>query len=263
MREAAKPVVLALSGHDPSAGAGLQADIEALGSTGCQCVSVITSLTTQNTARLTAIQPQPPEQFAAQLHLLTEDIRVDVCKIGLIGSVELAEVIADYLSTSGLPTVLDPIIYAGTGDKITGADLLQSIITNLLPHTAIITPNLREAFSLTGCDEAADALPALLKMGCDAALLTNADAVQKEVINTFMDSRASIVRYRWERLPGTYHGSGCTLSAAIAGYLARGDGIQSAVEQAQEYTWRTLSRARKIGRSQLHPERLFNLENEK
>jgi len=257
MGETTKPVVLALSGHDPSGAAGLQADIEAVTSTGCHCISVITSLTTQNTSQFTAIKPQSPSQFEEQLNLITSDINVAVCKIGLIGSIELTRVIADYLSSTGLPAVLDPVINAGTGDKIITADLVENIIKHLLPHISIITPNLREAFNLTGCDEVTRSLRTLLKMGCDTALLTNADEAQTEVTNTYINAHAEIVSYRWEKLSGTYHGSGCTLSASIAGYLAQGYEMQSAVEQAQQYTWQTLKHAKKIGQSQLHPERFF------
>ncbi len=252
-----KPVVLALSGHDPSGAAGIQADIEAVAQAGCHCVSVITSLTTQNTSEFRAIEPQSPTRFRERLELLTADIHVDVCKIGLLGSIELVGIITDYLASVKLPLVLDPVLGAGIGVDIVEPELVRSMIENLFPHTTVITPNLTEAFALTGCNEPVQALHALLDLGCDTALITAADAARTEVINTWMDETREVSSYRWEKLPGLYHGSGCTLSAYIAGRLARGDALRTAVEKAQEYTWQSLKNAHKTGKSQLHPDRFF------
>ena len=259
-----KPVVLAFSGHDPSGAAGIQADIETIARTGCHCVSVITSLTTQNTSQFKAVEPQSPVRFRERLELLTADINVDACKIGLIGSIELVEIIADYLAvcqaSTGLPVVLDPILNAGAGAEIVGPKLRQSMVENLFPHTTVITPNLKEALALTKCDKSTKALPALLDLGCHTALVTGADDARAKVVNTYMNNERKITNYRWEKLPGAYHGSGCTLSAHIAGRLAQGDDIRAAVEKAQEYTWQTLKNAEKVGESQLHPERFFDMK---
>ena len=253
----AKPVVLALSGHDPSGAAGVQADIEALARAGCQCISVITSLTTQNTSEFRAMQPQTPARFREQLDLLTEDIPVHACKIGLIGSIGLVEAIADYLETEKFPVVLDPVLASGTGVNLAEQDLIRNMREYLFPHTAVITPNLEEALALTGCNGITQALHALLDLGCDTALITNADNAQDQVVNSWMSNTREMYSYPWEKLPGVYHGSGCTLSAYLAGRLARGDPVRTAVEKAQEYTWQTLKNARRTGKSQLHPERFY------
>ena len=253
----AKPVVLALSGHDPSGAAGVQADIEALAHTGCHCISVITSLTAQNTAEFKSMAPQPPERFREQLHLLTGDIAVDACKIGLIGSIELIEIIGDYLAHAQFPVVLDPILGAGAGADLSSPGLIRAMTDHLFPHTSVITPNLEEAQALTGCSETGQALHGLLDLGCKTALITAADGSGDQVINTWMCEARKIHSYRWARLPGTYHGSGCTLSACLAGRLALGDPLRTAVDKAQEYTWQTLKNARRIGKSQLHPGRFI------
>ena len=253
-----KPVVLALSGHDPSGAAGVQADIEALARAGCQCISVITSLTTQNTSEFRAMQPQTPARFREQLDLLTDDIPVDACKIGLIGSVGLVETIVDFLETKMFPVVLDPVMTSGSGVKLAQQDLIRNMREYLFPHTAVITPNLGEALALTGCNEVTQAFHALLDLGCDTALITNADNAQDQVVNSWMSKNREVYSYTWEKLPGVYHGSGCTLSAYLAGRLARGDPVKAAVEKAQEYTWQTLRNARRTGKSQLHPERFFD-----
>ena len=250
-----KPVVLALSGHDPTGAAGVQADIEALASTGCHCISVITSLTAQNTAEFKSMAPQAPAKFREQLELLTRDIAVDACKIGLIGSVELVEVIADYLACARLPVVLDPVLGTGAGADLSSPGLVRAMTECLFPRTSVITPNLEEARVLTGCGETEEALHRLLDLGCATALLTAADQAGNLVTNTWMDETREIHSYRWDKLPGTYHGSGCTLSAGLAGRLAQGDPARAAVEKAQEYTWQTLKHAHRAGTAQWHPER--------
>lgn len=252
----AKPVVLALSGHDPSGAAGIQADIEALACAGCHCVSVITSLTSQNTCEFKAMAPQSPARFKEQLDLLTQDIHVDACKIGLIGSIQLVEIIAEYLKSTDFPVVLDPVLGSGTGTGLAAPELIGDMIEYLFPHTTVITPNLDEALALTGRNEITDALHTLLDLGCDTALITAADNGTDQVMNAWMDRDREVHVYRREKLPGVYHGSGCTLSAYLAGRLARKDSIGHAVEKAQEYTWHALKNARRIGKSQLHPERL-------
>ena len=252
-----KPVVLALSGHDPSGAAGVQADIEALAHTGCHCISVITSLTAQNTAEFRSVTPQPPARFREQLDLLTGDITVDACKIGLIGSIELIEIIGDYLTSAEFPVVLDPILGAGAGADLSTPGLIRAMTECLFPHTGVITPNLEEALALTGCSETEKALHGLLDLGCETALITAAGQAGDQVINTWISATREIHSYRWDKLPGAYHGSGCTLSACLAGRLALGHPVHSAVETAQEYTWQTLKNARRIGRSQLHPERFI------
>ena len=252
-----KPVVLALSGHDPSGAAGVQADIEALAHAGCHCISVITSLTAQNTIEFKSVAPQAPARFREQLDLLTGDITVDACKIGLVGSIELVEVIGDYLATAQFPVVLDPVLGAGAGADLSSQKLLRAMRDHLLPRAGVITPNLGEALALTGCNEIGKALHGLLDLGCSSALITAADQAGNQAVNTWISETREIHTYRWDKLPGTYHGSGCTLSACLAGRLALGDPVRSAVETAQEYTWQTLKHARRIGTSQLHPERFL------
>ena len=257
-----KPVVLALSGHDPSGAAGVQADIEALAHTGCHCISVITSLTAQNTAEFRSVTPQEPARFREQLDLLTGDITVDACKIGLIGSIELVEIIGDYLTSAQLPVVLDPILGAGTGADLSTPGLVRAMTECLFPHTGVITPNLEEAQALSGCSETGQALHGLLDLGCETALITAADQAGDQVINTWISATREIHSYRWDKLPGAYHGSGCTLSACLAGRLALGDPVRTAVEKAQEYTWQTLKSAHRLGKSQLHPGRLTRMSRQ-
>ena len=258
MNRSARPVVLALSGHDPSGAAGAQADIETLANADCHCVSVLTCLTTQNTARFESLEAPSPARFKERLTLLTEDIPINACKIGLLGSPALVDVITDYLESVTLPVVLDPILRAGVGGNIAQPGLTQALTEKLFPQAAIVTPNRAEALALTGLADAAATPQALLDFGCEAALVTGADETGTEVINAYRDRAGAVAEYRWEKLPGQFHGSGCTLSACIAGRLAQGDSLKTAVETAQSYTWQTLKRAQRLGRAQSHPGRFFN-----
>lgn len=258
MNRSARPVVLALSGHDPSGAAGAQADIETLANADCHCVSVLTCLTTQNTARFESLEAPSPARFRERLTLLTEDIPINACKIGLLGSPALVDVITDYLESASLPVVLDPILRTGAGDDLAQPGLTQALTEKLFPHAAIVTPNRAEALALTGLADAAATPQALLDFGCEAALVTGADETGTEVINAYRDRAGAVAEYRWEKLPGQFHGSGCTLSACIAGRLAQGDSLKTAVETAQSYTWQTLKRAQRLGRAQSHPGRFFD-----
>ena len=255
----ARPVVLALSGHDPSGAAGVQADIETLARAGCQCVSVLTALTVQNTARFEAVHPVSSTLFRKQLTLLSSDITVSACKLGMLPDVALVEATAAYLGEARRPVVFDPVLSSGLGDAFASAALVRSMAECLLPHTTVVTPNLAEARLLTGLDDPERALRRLLELGCESVLLTTADTTSgAEVINTWVGAQGAPVRYRWRKLPGMYHGSGCTLSAAIAARLALGSPVQTAVEWAQEYTWLSLKHARQLGHRQLHPERFHD-----
>lgn len=256
MKTATPPVVLALSAHDPSGAAGVQADIESCNANGVVCVSVLTALTAQNTARFDALLPQSPEHFRKQAELLLADIRIDAVKIGLIGSAELVDEIAIVLRrVPGLPVVLDPVLHAGTGTALSTDALLARIRSELLPLTTVVTPNLKEARQLTGVDDRDNAAQVLLERGCRSVLITGADEPTGKVINSLYRPGSAARHDEWERLPGVYHGSGCTLAAAIAAGLARGNDIETAVAGAQHYCWQALKHGYRLGHAQLHPKR--------
>lgn len=253
-----KSVVLALSAHDPSGAAGIQADIESIHANGAHCVSVITALTAQNTRIFSALLAQNPSDFRHQARLLLEDINVNACKIGLVGSTLLISEIATLLgSRDMMPLVLDPVLRTGSGQAVASAEIIAALRSKLLPMTTVLTPNLQEALQLTGQSTADAAAKDILSTGCHSVLITGADEQTNNVINTLYTIAEAPIRYEWERLPGTYHGSGCTLAAAIAALLARGLELNSAVSQAQQYTWHTLQHAYRLGRSQYHPDRNY------
>lgn len=254
-----KPVVLVLAGHDPCGGAGIQADIESVAAAGCHAMTAITSLTAQNTARVGGVRHQDPADFEEQIRLLLEDMPVQACKIGLVADTGLLGIIEQTLTQhlQGIPVVLDPVVTAGSGHVFLEPVLCRAIAERLLPLATVATPNSIEARELAGRDDVNEAGAALVDRGAGAVLVTGGHENDAEIINTLYRHDAAPLRYTWERLPGSFHGSGCTLSSHLAARLALGDGVEAAAQAAQEYTWGTLRHAGRYGSTQLHPDRQF------
>ena len=167
-----KPIVLVIAGHDPSGGAGIQADIESIVNAGCHAVTVITSLTAQNTSEVTNISYQDPIFFKEQIKLILNDFNVSTCKIGMIGNVDLVNIIHKGLSDIKIPIILDPIIDSGTGKNLSPKKTYESILTLLLPLTTIITPNSIEAKILAETNDLKNAASKLLSRGGGSVLIT-------------------------------------------------------------------------------------------
>ncbi|MDX1656289.1 MAG: hydroxymethylpyrimidine/phosphomethylpyrimidine kinase [Candidatus Competibacteraceae bacterium] len=253
------PVVMALAGNDPSGGAGLQADIEAIVSMGCHAAPVVTTLTVQDTRDIKEILPLTPGFIAAQARAVLEDMPVAAIKIGLIGSVEGVEAIHTLLiDYPDIPVVLDPVLASGGGTELADQEIIEALRTLLLPQTTVLTPNGQEARRLAPEADTLDACAmALLERGCRYVLITGAHENTPQVINRLYGNERLLETTAWERLPGSYHGSGCTLASAIAGLIAQGQEMASAIQQAQEYTWEALRGGYRIGMGQHIPNRLF------
>lgn len=239
------PVVLSLAGHDPGGGAGIQADIESIIANYCRPVSVITSLTAQNSRNLLNIYPQKPKDFRTQLELLEEDVKFDAIKIGVIGSLELLNEIVKLLERNqSLPVVFDPVINSSTGDSFMGKKLMDKIKSDLLPLVSILTPNSIEARELSQKNDSLEtAAEELLNLGCSNVLITGTHETSDTVINTLYENSKLPRSFEFNRLPAEFHGSGCTLSAAIAAQLATGIALDMAVKNALDYTWQSLTSA--------------------
>jgi hydroxymethylpyrimidine/phosphomethylpyrimidine kinase len=253
------PVVMILAGNDPSGGAGIQADIEAIVSMGCHAAPVITALTVQDTQNVQDIIPLSPGLVTAQARAVLEDIPVAAIKIGLISSVEIAEAIHTLLTDyPRIPVILDPVLAAGGGTELATRELIDALRTLLLPLTTVLTPNSIEARRLAPeADSLQACAMALLELECEFVLITGTHENSPQVINSLYGNYRLLESFTWERLPGSYHGSGCTLASAIAGLVAQRQEYRSAIRRAQEYTWETLRSGYRIGRSQYIPHRLF------
>lgn len=257
------PIVLTFAASDPSGGAGIQADLLTLSSMGCHALSVITAITVQDTAGVDDVLPIDSEWVSDQARFILEDMEVAAFKIGLISSVEniaaIAEVIADY---PDVPVILDPVLASGGGDELATEDIIDAMRELLIPHTTILTPNSIEARRLAmnedeeeiGLDLCAQRL---LDLGAGFVLITGAHENTPKVINTLYGSEGIVRADSWDRLPGSYHGSGCTLASAIAATLANGLDLPEAIFEAQEYTWQTLAAGFRPGMGQYIPDRFF------
>ena len=252
-----RPVVLCIAGHDPSGGAGIQADIEAVAAQGGHAATVVTALTDQDTRNAYAVMPVENAQVRRHVERVFADMSVAAVKIGLLGSAETAHAVSACLAErTGTPIVLDPVIRAGGGGELADAALVAAL-HELMPQATVTTPNVQELRRLApetnSPGEAAAALP--IAAG-GYLLVTGGDEPGRTIVNRLYAGGREIRRFDWPRLPHAYHGSGCTLSSAIAALLARAVAPVEAIETAQRYTWHCLERAHRPGRGQHIPARL-------
>ena len=247
-----RPTVLVFAGVDPSGGAGIAADIVAIAAQGAHALPVITALTVQDNDRVFAVEPVAPELLRRQAQALIDKVVISAVKIGIPGSAANAAVIAQLiaqlrLARPDLPVVLDPVLASGHGDVLSTGDAVLALAP-LLPVTTVIVPNGPEALAMGG--EAA-----LLARGCQNVLVTGGHGDGEEVLNRWFDAEGGEREWRWPRLPGAFHGSGCTLAGAVAARLALGEPMAAALAGAQDYCQRALAGAYPIAPGQWMPRR--------
>lgn len=256
-----RPVILSFSGHDPSGGAGVQADIETIISHQCHACSVITALTEQDSYNVIKLIPQKPQDIISQAETILNDLPVKAIKIGLIGHHEIAEAIQSILlQHPNIPVILDPVLAAGGGTSLASEKLVNHIVDLLLPCTTVLTPNSEEARVLANKSNLIDCGHELLAKGCKNVLITGSHEQSTTVNNQLFQADDKLETFSWDRLSGSYHGSGCTLASAIAALMAHGLDPFTAISEAQEYTWNSLADAYQAGKGQLNPGRLFWVE---
>ncbi|MBT1180054.1 bifunctional hydroxymethylpyrimidine kinase/phosphomethylpyrimidine kinase [Bifidobacterium vespertilionis] len=238
----ALPAVLSIAGSDSSGGAGIQADLKTMLMCGVFGMSAITSLTAQNTTGVRMVEDVTPEMLAAQIDAVFEDIRPDAVKIGMVSSVALIEVIEDRLRHwQASNVVLDPVMIATSGAKLISDDAVDALTSRLFPLATVITPNIPEAETLTVAHianaEDMETAGARLaeRFGC-SALIKGGHNVTGDADDVLVDANGTITWFPGTRLdnPNT-HGTGCTLSSAIASGLAKGDPLPKAIKRAKKY----------------------------
>ena len=256
-----KPVVMCFSGLDPTGGAGLQADMETLLSLGCHCAPVATAMTVQNTRNASRIIPTDPDLIEEQARAILADMPVRCFKLGLLGSIDLIRKLQGLLREyADIPVIMDPVSAAGGGYEFAGEEVLTAMRESLIPLATVLTPNSMELAQLTQLASGAEfgeAAKELLRAGCGHVLLTGGHESGKEVLNRWFQVDHEPVAFRWPRLEHEYHGSGCTLAAAIAGNLALGNEMEDALRLAQEFTWNALDHGFRPGAGQHLPDRGF------
>ncbi|RDI16031.1 bifunctional hydroxymethylpyrimidine kinase/phosphomethylpyrimidine kinase [Flavobacterium sp. AG291] len=242
MKKYTYPTVLTIAGTDPSGGAGIQADLKTFAALGCYGMSVVTALVAQNTCGVRAIHSVPPEFVREQLLAVLEDIRPNAIKIGMVHSVGLVDVIVDILAAyPDIPVVFDPVMIATSGHRLIEEDTVAAIVEKLFPLSAVITPNMDEASFLTGIpvkgiDDMQEAAAMIMQMKPKSLLLKGGHLQSEKLTSMLVNAAGLIQEYHSDKIDTkNMHGSGCTLSSAIASYLAIGDTIRDAVAKAQEY----------------------------
>ncbi len=257
-----KPCVLVFAGLDPSGGAGIQADIQAISAARAHPLPIVTALTVQDNQHVHAVHPVDAAILREQCRVLVDrGTRIDAVKIGIVGSAANAQVIADAIARlreqkADMPVVLDPVLASGHGDQLTRGDAVQALAP-LRRLATLITPNLPEARALCGVDEV-DAQAACLLQDAPHVLIKGGHGAGDAIVNRWFGVGGQR-SWQWPRLTGEFHGSGCTLASSIAARLARQSDMEAAIDGAQIYTQRSLAQAFAIAEGQSIPDRIQEL----
>ncbi len=253
-----RPCVLVFAGLDPSGGAGIQADIQAISAAAVHPLPIVTALTVQDNQRVHAVHPVEAAILREQFRVLVErGTRIDAVKIGIVGSAENAGAIAEAITQlrtlyAGIPVVLDPVLASGHGDLLTRGDAVQALAP-LRRLATLVTPNLPEARALCDIDDITAQARRLL--GEAPHVLIKGGHGSGDMIVNHWFCAATQRSWQWARLSGEFHGSGCTLASAIAARLACRQDMETAIDGAQAYTQRSLEQAFAIADGQWIPDR--------
>ena len=260
MEQKSRPCVLVFSGLDPSGGAGISADIDAIGAVGAHALPVVTALTVQDNDRVYAVNPVGDAVIARQAGVLLDKIPVAAVKIGIVGNRENALAIRDVLvcireNNPALPVVLDTVLGSGHGFSLTDG-VPEYALSPLIGLATVVTPNLPEAKRLyPKSDVIQEQAAYLMAQGAKGVLVKGGHGKEPEIVVNHWFTREGEKQWQWRRLPGEFHGTGCTLASAIAGFLAQGVSEEEALEKAQQWCQHTLKEAFSIAKGQMIPGR--------
>jgi hydroxymethylpyrimidine/phosphomethylpyrimidine kinase len=248
------PIALTIAGSDSSGGAGIQADLKTFSALGVYGASAITALTAQNTQGVEAVLVVPPDFVARQIKVVARDLNIAAVKIGMLATSEVIEAVAGALeSLPGVPVVLDPVMVAASGDILLDEDAIDTLRTALLPRADLITPNLPEAAKLLDRDDAkderamSDQAAALRRLGAKAVLIKGGHAEGDEAVDILVDGAGELRLAAPRVKTGNTHGTGCTLSSAIAAELAKGASLRDAAANAKSYVTAAIAAADQLG----------------
>jgi hydroxymethylpyrimidine/phosphomethylpyrimidine kinase len=263
-----RPCVLVFAGADPSGGAGIQADIQAIAAQGAHPLTVITALTVQDNDRVFAVHPVSSDLLRQQAQALIDKIDIAAIKIGIAANGDNAQAIADIIKElrrdkPDLPVVFDPVLASGHGDALAVGDVVTALAP-LIDVATLITPNLMEAVALCQGERTIEKQAAmLLERGCAHVLIKGGHGPEDRQVQNRWFAREGSRIWGWPRLQGGFHGSGCTLASAIAGLLACGHGMEDAIDRGQSYCQHALECAYPIADGQKIPARFTTWNKEK
>jgi hydroxymethylpyrimidine/phosphomethylpyrimidine kinase len=235
-------IALTIAGSDSSGGAGIQADLKTFSALGVYGASVITALTAQNTQGVEAVLVVPPDFVARQIEVVARDLKIAAVKIGMLATSEIIEAVSGALEMlPGIPVVLDPVMVAASGDILLDEDAIETLRTVLVPRACLLTPNLPEAAKLLGSGEAKDERAmseqavALRRLGAKAVLIKGGHAAGYQAVDILVDEEGELRLEAPRIATSNSHGTGCTLSSAIAAEFAKDASLRHAVERAKAY----------------------------
>ncbi|WP_028376270.1 bifunctional hydroxymethylpyrimidine kinase/phosphomethylpyrimidine kinase [Leeuwenhoekiella sp. MAR_2009_132] len=253
MKNYTYPSVMSIAGFDGSGGAGLQADLKTISALGCYATTVLTALPVQNTTGVKSIFSIPVSVVDEQLASIFDDILPSAVKIGMVHTPQLVETIARYLNQHpSIPIVFDPVMVATSGHKLIEEATIKSLVTHLFPIASIITPNMDEAALLAkmdvkNLDDMYVAGQKILQLGCKSVLLKGGHLNESTLTSLYFKEDGSVLEYSFERYETrNMHGSGCTLSSAIASYIAQGKTLERAVQLGQDYVHKAIYHAKDV-----------------
>ncbi len=252
---ASTTVTLSIAGLDPAGGAGLLADLKTMAAQGVHGVGVLTATTAQNTVGVKSFHPLPPEVVLAQLDALYEDMAIAAAKTGMLATGDIVEALSDWLAANWrAPLVVDPVLVASSGHLLLEPDAIARLKAKLLPLATVVTPNLPEATELVGfpvetVEAMAEAARALHVLG-PRWVLVKGGHLAGDATDVLFDGR-ELHTFPGSRIEMETHGTGCTLSAALAALLGRGLPVVEAVTRAKAYVRETMTRAMRVGRGKL------------
>lgn len=250
-----RPIALTIAGSDSSGGAGIQADLKTFSALGVYGASVLTALTAQNTTGVQGVHPVPPSFVAAQIDSVLGDLDVRAAKTGMLADAAIIEAVVSRLQAHGrdIPLVVDPVMVATSGDVLLAPDAIETVRTRLIPYATLITPNLPEAAQLLSAPTATteaeirDQLARLMHLGAKAVLLKGGHGEGREATD-YLAIGERVIPISAPRIVTRHtHGTGCTLSAAIAAYLAMGEGLETAVRRAKRYVHEAIGAGQSLG----------------
>ncbi|MFL9843446.1 bifunctional hydroxymethylpyrimidine kinase/phosphomethylpyrimidine kinase [Flavobacterium rhizosphaerae] len=242
------PIALTIAGSDSGGGAGIQADLKTFSALGCYGTSAITALTAQNTLGVSGIHSIPAEFVKQQLQAVLSDITPDAIKIGMVHTPELASAIAEVLQQyKDIPVVLDPVMVATSGARLIEETTVKRIVAELFPLATLVTPNMDEAaylagITVSGVEDMYEAAKIILREGAHGLLLKGGHLEGGQITSLlYLNNNEPKVLVSKKVNTQNTHGSGCTLSSAIAAFLARGEQVEKAVRMAEQYVYNAIS----------------------
>lgn len=258
-----RPQVLILSGLDPSGGAGVQADIQTVTALGAHPLPVLSCLTVQDTRNVYNAVAVDPQVVAQQLACLAGDTPIHAIKTGALGNSAIVDVLLTFLDDHpGIPLIVDPVIKAAGGGDLADDELITCMRDRLFQRADVITPNGIELAALGQSPDPTLAAAHLLSGGCNAVLATGGHGAGSHIVNTLyrpdQEPRVWTIERVGDEYEGEFHGTGCTLAAAIAAGLAHGDDLEAAIGQAQQFVSEAIRRALQVGQGQPVPDRSTN-----